>query len=115
MNKYALLLDENLSPLLVDQLPPLGTVAHVRQVGLRGADDAAIWRWAKDNCTAVVTKDSDFLDLATRFGPPPKVVQLRLGNCATADVAAALLAGAPAILAFLTQPGSAVLLVERNA
>lgn len=114
MSRYVLLLDENLSPLLVDQLGVFGPVAHVRDVGLRGVTDAAIWSWAKDNCRAILTKDSDFLDLATRFGPPPKVVQLRLGNCPTSEVVAVLSVHEPSILAFLSQPAAAVLLLERG-
>jgi predicted nuclease of predicted toxin-antitoxin system len=35
----------------------------------------------------LVTKDEDFHRLSVLHGAPPKVVWLRLGNCATADVA----------------------------
>ena len=35
----------------------------------------------------LVTKDEDFQRLSVRLGPPPKVIWIRLGNCATADVA----------------------------
>lgn len=34
----------------------------------------------------VVSKDSDFRQLAFLFGPPPKVMWLRVGNASTARV-----------------------------
>jgi len=42
-----LLLDQNLSPRLCQLLTDLdATVAHVRDLGLQAADDAAIWDYA---------------------------------------------------------------------
>jgi predicted nuclease of predicted toxin-antitoxin system len=38
----------------------------------------------------LVSKDADFSDLSLLRGHPPKVVWLRLGNCATAQVDALL-------------------------
>jgi predicted nuclease of predicted toxin-antitoxin system len=35
----------------------------------------------------LVTKDEDFHRLSVLRGAPPKVVWLRIGNCATADIA----------------------------
>jgi len=56
-----LLLDENLSPQLIEQLSDLypGS-AHVQQCGLGSTDDAAIWEYAKSNGFTIVSKDSDF-------------------------------------------------------
>jgi predicted nuclease of predicted toxin-antitoxin system len=34
-----------------------------------------------------VTKDEDFHRMSVLFGPLPKVIWLRLGNCSTEDVA----------------------------
>jgi hypothetical protein len=43
-----LLLDENLSPRLVLRLSPLFSgLTHVREVGLKQAQDENIWEWAK--------------------------------------------------------------------
>lgn len=39
---------------------------HVMEVGLGSAQDAEIWRYACGNSRIVVTKDEDFLHLATR-------------------------------------------------
>jgi predicted nuclease of predicted toxin-antitoxin system len=57
-----LLLDENLSPRLVTRLLSLFPgLSHVRDVGLRQANDMSIWEWAKENDYTVVTADSDFV------------------------------------------------------
>jgi len=74
------LLDENLSPRLVNRLEELFPgLTHVRDVGLKQADDHTIWQWAKANQFAIITTDSDFVSLAHRLGWPPKVVHLP--NC----------------------------------
>jgi predicted nuclease of predicted toxin-antitoxin system len=84
-----LLFDQNLSQRLVRALQDLypGSV-HVRDVDLARADDARVWAFAKQHGFMIVSKDSDFHQLAFLHGPPPKVVWLRLGNCTTADILA---------------------------
>ena len=72
-----LLLDENLSPRLVNRLKLLlPGLAHVRDFGLKQADDRDIWAWAKGNDFAIVTTDADFVALAQRFGSPPKLIHI---------------------------------------
>jgi predicted nuclease of predicted toxin-antitoxin system len=73
-----LLLDENLSHRLVQRLSDLfpGS-SHVTSEGLTQASDARIWQYAKDGGFTIVTADSDFYELSTAFGPPPKVIWLR--------------------------------------
>ena len=69
-----LLLDENLSPRLTNRLASLFQgLIHVRDVGLKQADDREIWNWAKQNAYTVVTADADFVALGQRLGSPPKV------------------------------------------
>lgn len=82
-----LLLDENLSPRLVGALADVypGSV-HVRHAGLESADDAAVWAYARAHQLTVVSKDSDFHQRALLFGPPPRVVWIRRGNCSTREV-----------------------------
>jgi predicted nuclease of predicted toxin-antitoxin system len=67
-----LLLDENLSerllPLLAERFP--GS-RHVRQLGLGGASDLAIWDRARQEGYGLVTKDEDFLSLSVARGVPP--------------------------------------------
>jgi predicted nuclease of predicted toxin-antitoxin system len=82
-----LLLDENLSPRLVELLRDLySDVIHVRDIGLASANDDAIWRFAASNARMIVTKDEDFNQRAFLIGPPPKVVWLRVGNATTPDI-----------------------------
>ena len=56
-----LLFDQNLSPrlpyLLADIYPDS---VHIREVGLRDADDLTIWEYAGRQGYTIVSKDSDF-------------------------------------------------------
>ena len=82
-----LLFDENLSPELVRLLGDLFPESvHVRDVGLKSADDSVVWQYAKNNSLVIVSKDSDLRQRSFMFGHPPKLVWVRLGNCSTTDV-----------------------------
>jgi predicted nuclease of predicted toxin-antitoxin system len=59
---------------------------HVRLLGKGGAADPIIWQLAREHGSVLVTKDEDFHRLSVLRGAPPKVVWLRTGNCATADI-----------------------------
>jgi len=77
-----LLFDQNLSPRLPRLLGDIYAESiHVREVGLREADDSEIWEYAKANGYAVVSKDSDFQQRSLLHGAPPKFIWLRVGNC----------------------------------
>jgi predicted nuclease of predicted toxin-antitoxin system len=79
-----LLFDQNLSYKLCAKLADLfPSSQQVRQLGLDEADDRAIWQHAKSNGLIIVSQDSDFADLATLYGQPPKVIWLRCGNQST--------------------------------
>lgn len=52
----------------------------VRAVGLRDAEDEEIYQAARKAEVIVMTKDSDFLNLLDRLGPPPKVSWVTCGN-----------------------------------
>jgi predicted nuclease of predicted toxin-antitoxin system len=86
-----LLFDANLAPRLGASLRDLfpGS-AHVEDVGLLAADDLSIWKHARDNEFTIVSKDSDFHRMSFVLGAPPRVIWLRIGNCATAVVERAL-------------------------
>lgn len=105
-----LLFDQNLSPrlpaLLADEYP--GS-AHVREFGMAAAPDLAVWTFASSAGYFVVSKDSDFEQRALLFGPPPKVIWLRLGNCPTNAVATLLRTRLSFILAFDADPSAAIL------
>ena len=82
-----LLLDENLSHKLVRLLADLFPDSiHVREVGLKAADDPLVWDHAKNNGLMIVSKDSDMHQRSFMFGYPPKVIWVRLGNCSTSDI-----------------------------
>jgi predicted nuclease of predicted toxin-antitoxin system len=86
-----LLFDENLSTDLPKRIIGIfPSSAHVRDVGLVGADDIVIWRLAADNGYVWVTKDDDFVELSILRDAPPKIILIGLGNCRTSAVAALL-------------------------
>lgn len=82
-----LLFDQNLSDKLARRLVDLfPDSTHVREVGLKDADDPVVWEHAKQQGFMIVSKDADFHQRSFLFGFPPKVVWVQLGNCTTADV-----------------------------
>lgn len=86
-----LLLDQNLSPRLLELLADLYPDSqHVRNVGLGAADDEQVWSYAAREGLTIVSKDTDFHQRSFLFGGPPKVVWIRLGNCSTEDIAGLL-------------------------
>ena len=110
-----LLLDENLSPLLVKSLFDLypGS-AHVHDLGLGASDDSAIWGYAKENGFSIVSKDADFAERSVLESDPPKVVWLRIGNCTTDDVEALLRAQYETICGFVERDSETCLLLLRS-
>ena len=105
-----LLLDENLSHRLVAQLQrSYPGSSQVTLVGLGSTDDLAVWRFAREQGFAVVTKDNDFLDLAALHGSPPIVIRLVLGNSSNQRVLAALLAHREAIESAAARMDTAVI------
>ena len=82
---------------------------HVRDVGMAKADDVTVWDYALENELAIVSKDADFHQRSFLFGPPPKVIWIRLGNCTTGDIERLLRAQAAEILAFGDDPAAAFL------
>jgi len=54
--------------------------SSLRAIGLREADDLAIFEKAKDEDVVFITKDADFVDLVQVRGAPPKIILLRCGN-----------------------------------
>jgi len=73
-----LLLDQNISWKLVENLQEAfpGT-GHVKTLLSTDASDRAIWKFAKANDFAVVTKDDDFEQRSVLNGHPPKVIWIR--------------------------------------
>jgi predicted nuclease of predicted toxin-antitoxin system len=76
-----LLFDQNLSRHLVGQLArEFPDSRHVTEVGLDTATDREIWDFAGGQGFVIVSKDSDFRQLAFLLGPPPKAIWLPWGT-----------------------------------
>jgi predicted nuclease of predicted toxin-antitoxin system len=93
-------LDAQLSPALAVWLRmrfDLDALA-VRELGLRDAEDGEIYAAARDAGAVVITKDSDFVELLQRNGPPPQVLWLRCGNTSNARLKQILAQALPDVL-----------------
>ncbi|MFL6210225.1 MAG: DUF5615 family PIN-like protein [Pyrinomonadaceae bacterium] len=73
----------------------------VRDLGLRDAKDHEIFQAAKRENSVVMTKDSDFLLLLDRFGPPPQVIWVTCGNTSNARLKEVLTETLPKALELL--------------
>lgn len=101
-----LLLDQNLSRFLVGSLSePFPGSAHVTALGLDTATDREVWQFAREQDYVLVSKDSDFSDLAFVHG---------LGNASTAEVKEVLLGAADRIAAFVEKDDDAVLVLPQD-
>ena len=111
-----LLLDENLSPRLVGALADVypGST-HVHQCGLGSTEDAAIWKYAKENGFAIVSKDSDFQERSVLQGYPPKVIWLRATNCTSAKIEELLRAAVPLVSRFIREDEESCLVLGVRA
>lgn len=108
-----LLLDQNLSRRLVPLLSPaFRGVRHVTQVGLAGATDIRIWRYARNHGFAVISKDSDFLHRAMICGHPPKVIHVQMGNAPTGHIARFLMSRRNDVRSFLSNDTESVLVLR---
>ena len=82
-----LLFDQNLSPKLTLNFDEyFEDVKHVQDLGLDRAEDDEILQYARSNSFTIVTKDSDFGDLISIFGFPPKIIWIRRGNCSIKEI-----------------------------
>ncbi len=107
-----LLFDQNLSPRLTRLLGDLypGSI-HVREVGLREAEDSTIWEYAKQNNFVVISKDSDFQARSLLYGNPPKFIWLRAGNCSVRSIEELLRKYSVTIHTFALDPEKAHLIL----
>ena len=106
-----LLLDNNLSPRLVDILVKEGLdIVHVRALGLRAASDRIVLQAARDDGRALVSADTDFGTLlaASRLGPSVVLVRRVIGR-RVEQLAGLLVANLPQVAADLRY-GSIVVL-----
>jgi predicted nuclease of predicted toxin-antitoxin system len=86
-----LLFDQNISFRTVNLLRiSFPDAAHVKDFDLQYSTDKEIWNFAKDNNFTIVTFDSDFNDIATLLGHPPKIIWIRTGNTSSKNLASLL-------------------------
>lgn len=107
-----LLFDQNLPPRLVKSLADVYPGSeHVFNLSLDRASDRVIREFALEHGFTIVTKDSDFEDLGTLLGFPPKVIWIRRGNCSAKEIDRILRERSSSISSHLDdpQPGALVL------
>ena len=52
----------------------------LRDLGLRDACDLEIFQQARNSGIVLISKDSDFVELVSRFGTPPQLLWVTCGN-----------------------------------
>ena len=108
-----LLFDENVSPklpqMLANEYP--GSV-HIREVGLRGAEDRQIWDYGRAQGFAIVSKDADFRERSFVEGFPPQVIWLDVGNAGTTMIAGLLRRERQRVEAFEKQDETSFLILS---
>ena len=88
--------------------------AHVAEADLLESPDREIGEFAKAGNFVIVSTDSDFYELATTIGPPPKVVWLRRWPHPTRDAGRLLRREATRITQFAADPELGVLVLDRD-
>lgn len=105
-----LLFDHHLSRKLVGRLADIfPNSSHVVFHGLDSANDIDIWHFAQGDDFTIVTKDSDFNDVAALRGAPPKIIWLRVGNSTNATIEAIIRNHYALIEQFVNDPASTIL------
>ena len=108
-------MDAHLSPALALWLRAAFGVeaAALRELGLRDAEDVAIFSAARAAGAVVMTKDSDFVELVARHGPPPQIIWLTCGNTTNAALRAILSTAWPRVADLLISGEPLVEISER--
>lgn len=96
-------IDAQLSPALAVWMAGAFNVEAkaLRELGLRDSADTEIFDAAKSANAVIVTKDSDFLELLERYGPPPQVLWVTCGNTSNAKLKKVLLYAMPRAIELL--------------
>lgn len=75
------LVDAQLPPAMARMLAAESFDAeHVYDVNLGEAEDSSIWNYARQAQATIITKDEDFVVLASLHSEGPAIVWIRLGN-----------------------------------
>lgn len=86
------LFDQNISHRILKLLPEkFSGSTTIKNEGLINASDREIREFAKLNDYIIVTQDSDFNDLNSLYGFPPKIIWIRTGNLKTQAIVGILI------------------------
>jgi predicted nuclease of predicted toxin-antitoxin system len=108
-------LDAQLSPQLARWIAETFGVecVHVRDLGLRNAEDTEIFQKPRDTGSVVMTKDEDFIRLVERNSPPPQVIWVTAGNMLNARFKSLLLQTFPDAMSLISD-GEAVVEIHQG-
>ena len=96
------LFDQNISQKILKLLPEdFHGSSHVKIEGLLNSPDKDIWEFAKKHGFSIATQDSDFFELNSLYGFPPKIIWIRTGNMNTQTLNNVLTDSLPEIKKFL--------------
>jgi len=96
------LFDQNISHRILKLIPEkYSDSTTVKKEGLINAPDREIWEYAKSNDYIIVTQDSDFNDLNSLYGFPPKIIWIRTGNLKTQSIVDILIDNIDEIVKFI--------------
>lgn len=109
-----IVIDAQLPPALAMWFQERGfTAEHVGPLmGDPAASDECIWTRARQPGWMIVSKDQDFVDRGTLYGPPPIVIHVNLGNCSNRNLLAHLDRCWSTVVALVQQPDAAVVTID---
>jgi len=98
---HKLLFDNNISYRVVKKIEAVFASTHVMFENLDEATDEEVWKFARKYRYTIVTKDSDFNDIAILRGVPPKIIWIQTGNCKVESIVELLLQNEATIKEFI--------------
>jgi predicted nuclease of predicted toxin-antitoxin system len=105
-----LLLDANISWRICKNLSKtFPNTDHILNHFKHDESDLAIWNYAKINNKCIVTNDTDFEDLLSFKGFPPKVIILKCGNQSNDNLEKLLIKNESNINEFIENPEMGIL------
>lgn len=108
-----LLIDQNLSPKLVNRLNGLFPDSkHLIDVNLDTAGDFEVWEYAKKADFTIISKDTDFLNINALRGFPPKVIWVQRANCSTDQIFDLIESNFLTIKFFIENPEKGILVLR---
>ena len=105
-----LLLDHQLSWRALERLDPVFTNSQaLLKLGAEEWSDERVWHYARSEGLTVVSKDIDFLPILSRFGFPPQLIRLTIGNTSVSKLVETLNANRDQMIAFHREQTAGIL------